>query len=112
MASTGAIILFGLDGAVFGAEFFGQDAIAKKIEDNSTVGWLRIGATLMLLPDLPVGGIRALKEIGTTVGEASEALAKTTEADAMTARASRDLRNVTNPARHPAEVAGQMDRVR
>ena len=112
VASTGAIILFGLDGAVFRAEIFGQDAIAKKIEDNSTVGWLRIGATIMLLPDLPVGGVRALKEIGMTAGEASAAMARMGEADVQTGKAARDLRNVTNPSRHPTEVARQMDRVR
>ncbi len=76
------------------------------------IGWMRSGATIMLLPDLPVGGLRALKEIGTTAGEASEALARAGAAERMTGNATRDLRNVTNPSRHPAEVARQMDRVR
>ncbi len=82
------------------------------MEDSSTVGWVRVGATIMLLPDLPVGGVRALKEIGQTAAEASEALAKSAQADSLTAKASRDLKNVTNPNRHPAEMTRQLDRVR
>lgn len=111
-ASTGALVLFGIDGSIYGAEITGHEAVARKMEDNPTIGWVRIGATLMLLPDLPVGGLRALKEIGQTASEASEALAKTAEAQRLTGNAGRDLRNVTNPARHPAEVARQLDRVR
>jgi hypothetical protein len=111
-ASAGAVVLFGIDGFVYGAEISGQDAIAKQIEDNPTIGWIRIGATIMLLPDLPVGGIRALKEIGQTAGEASDALAGSAKAQRLMGNASRDLKNVTNPARHPAEVARQMNRVR
>ena len=73
------------------------------------IGWMRSGATIMLLPDLRVGGLRALKEIGTTAGEASEALARAKTAERMTGNATRDLRRVTNPTRHPAEVARQME---
>ena len=112
VASTGAIVLFGIDSTIYGAEITGHEAYAKTIDDNPTIGWVRIGATIMLLPDLPVGGLRALKEIGTTAGEASEALAKTSNAERLTGNATRDLKNVTNPSRHPAEVARQMDRVR
>ncbi|MGI4800842.1 MAG: hypothetical protein ACRYG8_43835, partial [Janthinobacterium lividum] len=111
-ASTGALVLFGIDGSIYGAEITGHEAVAKKMEDNPTIGWIRIGATIMLLPDLPVGGIRALKEIGQTASEASEALTKTAEAQRLTSNAGRDFRNVTNPSRHPAEVARQLDRVR
>ena len=111
-ASIGAVVLFVVDGAMYGAEISGNDAIAKKMDDSPTIGWIRIGATLMLLPDLPVGGLRALKEIGQTAGEASEAVARTAEAQRLTGNANRDLRNVTNPSRHPVEVARQMDRVR
>ena len=112
LASAGATLLFIIHGVVYGAEISGNKAVAKKMENNSTIGWLRIGATIMLLPDLPVGGLRALKEIGQTAGEASEAMAKTADAQGMTGKATRDLRNVTNPGRHPAEVARQIDRVR
>ncbi len=110
-ASLGAIVLFGLDGMIYGAEISGNEAYAKKMDDNSTIGWVRIGATLMLLPDLPVGGLRALEEIGQTAGEASEALARTADAQGLAGKATRDLRNVTNPHRHPTEVARQLARV-
>ena len=63
-------MLFGIDGAIYGAiygaEMSGHEAVAKKIEDDPTIGWICIGATIMLLPDLPIGGMRALKEIGQT----------------------------------------------
>ena len=112
VASTGALVLFGVDGTIYGAQITGHEAYARSLEDNSTIGWVRIGATIMLLPDLPVGGMRALKEIGTTASEASEAMARGARADVMTGKATRDLGNVTNPSRHPAEVARQMARVR
>lgn len=112
MASTGALVLFGIDGTVYGAEITGHEAFAKSLEDNSTIGWVRIGATIMLLPDLPVGGMRALEEIGATASKGGEAAAKGARAQTMTGKATRDLGNVTNPSRHPAEVARQMARVR
>ncbi len=112
MASTGAVVLFGVDSYIYGAEMSGHEAAAKSFEDSSTVGWVRIGATIMLLPDLPVSGMRALTEIGTKGAEASEAIAKGTQAETMTGKAGRDLKNVTNPGRHPAEVARQTARVR
>ena len=105
-------MLFGIDATIYGAEISGHDAFAKRVEDNPTIGWVRIGATIMLLPDLPVGGVRALEEIGTTAGKVSKALGREAQAESMTGKATRDLRNVTNPAKHPAEVARQMDRVR
>ena len=110
-ATVGATVLFGIDGFVYGAEVSGHNAFAKKIEDNPTIGWIRVGATVMLLPDLPVGGVRALKEIGATTAEAGEALGKTVKAQRSISNAQRDLRNVTNPSRHPAEVARQLARV-
>lgn len=110
-ASTGAVVLFGIDGFVYGAEISGHEAIAKKIEDDPTIGWIRIGATVMLLPDLPVGGIRALKQIGQTTAEAGDALGRTAKAQRLMGNAQRDVRNVTNPSRHPAEVARQLGRV-
>lgn len=112
LASAGALVLFGIDGTIYGAEMSGNEALAKKMEDSPTIGWIRIGATIMLLPDLPVGGLRALKEVGQTAGDASEAMARSAQAERMTGNATRDLKNVTNPSRHPAEVARQMDRVR
>ncbi len=112
LASAGALLLFGIDGSIYGAEMSGHEALAKSMEDSPTVGWMRIGATIMLLPDLPVSGMRALTEIGTKGAEASEAIAKGAQADAMTGNATRDLKNVTNPSRHPAEVARQTARVR
>ena len=112
MATAGTVVLVGIDSTIYGAELFGDKALAKRIDESPTIGWVRIGATLMLLPDLPVGGVRALREVGQAAGEASETLARSAEAEKMTAKATRDLKNVTNPSRHPAEVARQMDRVR
>ena len=60
-----------LTGTVFGFEVSGNEARAERIENNSTVQWLRIGATVMLLPDVAVGGVRALGEIGKLGNEAT-----------------------------------------
>ncbi len=52
-------MLFLLDGAFHAAEVSGDEAVASGIEDDKTVQWVRNGATLMLLPDVPVGRLRS-----------------------------------------------------
>lgn len=103
-ALTGSLVLAGIDGTVFGFEVSGNEARAEEIENSSTVQWLRIGATAMLLPDVAVGGWRALGEIGKLGNEAREATAASAAAarDAEAARAR--VAKIAHPQRHPGPV--------
>lgn len=110
-AAAGSLVLLGIDGAVFGLEASGNDGRAEKIEDDKTVQWLRIGATVMLLPDIAVGGVRALGEIGKLGNEAREAT--TAQAEALrNAQAARDrVGKIANPEKHPGPVNRRMRKV-
>ena len=89
---------------MFGFEVSGNEARAEHIENSSTVQWLRIGATVMLLPDIAVGGARALTEVGKLGSEAREATAASSEA-ARNAEAARARKaKISNPERHPGPV--------
>ncbi len=103
-AAVGSLVLLGVDGAVFGLEASGNTGRAEEVENSRTIQWLRIGATVMLLPDVAVGGVRALGEIGKLGTEAREAEAATSEA-ARNAQAARDrVARIANPDKHPGPV--------
>lgn len=110
-ATLGSVVLFGTDSYILGAELFGHDAAARKFEDDKTIQWLRIGASIMLLPDMLVGGTRGLIEIGKLGGEAREAASATTEAARATEEARARIAKIRNPARHPDPVARRMRKV-
>ncbi len=111
-AGLGSIVLLGIDGTVYGAEVSGHNAFAAKIEDNKTVQWTRIGASIMLLPDIAVGGVRSLTEIGQLGNEAREATSATAEAAKAAAEARARVAKIRNPANHPDPVARRMHKVR
>ena len=121
VASTGAIVLFGIDSTIYGAEITGHEAYRQndRRQPDDRLG-TQIGATIMLLPDLPVGGLRALKAcIGHNRYPArppSARLPKRLMRKRLTGNARQQtlfkISDVTQ-ARHPAEVARQnADRVR
>ncbi len=111
-AAAGSAVLLVTDGIVFGAEVFGDKGRAERIESNRTVQWMRIGATIMLLPDVGVGGMRALREIGQLGNEAREASASASEA-ARNAAAARDrVARIAHPTRHPDPVSRRLRKVR
>lgn len=72
-AAAGSFLLLLADGSVFGLEVSGNKGLAESVESNKTVQWMQIGATVMVLPDVAVGGIRALREIGQLGNEGREA---------------------------------------
>ena len=107
-AFAGSLVLLGVDGTIFGLEASGNDGRAEKIEDNKTVQWMRIGATVMLLPDVAVGGVRALREIGTLGNEAREARAASVEAAREAEAARARVAKIANPEKHPGPVNRRM----
>ena len=110
-AAVGSLVLLGVDGTVFGLEASGNRGRAEEVENNKTIQWLRIGATVMLLPDVAVGGVRALGEIGKLGSEAREAETATAEA-ARNAQAARDrVAKIANPGKHPGPVNRRMRKV-
>ncbi|MEE3627489.1 hypothetical protein UCD39_26530 [Nitrospirillum sp. BR 11752] len=64
IAFLGGTFLLGADGAIYGLELAGQDDKAKSLRERTET--LRIIATVMTLPDLAVGGYRALQELKET----------------------------------------------
>ncbi len=110
-AAIGSAVLLGTDGFVFGAEISGNDARAEEFENNRTVQWLRIGATVMILPDIAVGGVRALKEIGNLGTEAREATAASAEAARNAEAARARVGKIANPEKHPGPVNRRMRKV-
>lgn len=105
IAATGSTLLFIADGAVFGTEMLGHKETSESIENNRIVQWTRIIATGMTLVDVPIGGSRALVEIGK--------LGREVEAGASAARAGKEaeaaararIGKISNPAKHPVPVA-------
>ncbi len=111
-AGLGSIVLLGVDGAIYGAEVSGHEAFASRIEDNKAVQWTRIGATVMLLPDVAVGGLRSLTEIGQFGNEAREAASASAEASRAASEARARVAKIRNPSSHPDPVARRMHKVR
>jgi hypothetical protein len=111
-ALAGSLVLLGVDGAVFGLEASGNEARAEKVENSRTIQWLRIGATVMLLPDIAVGGVRALKEIGKLADEAREATQASADYERKASIARERLARITNPSRHPGPVNRRIHKVR
>jgi hypothetical protein len=100
LAGDACIALLAVDGAVFVTEVSANEAFSRMIEEDATIQKIRIAATLFLLPDLPVGGMRALAEFRALGNEAREgaALAGRLEegAEAERARAA----SVSHPRKH------------
>ncbi|QYE33427.1 hypothetical protein KZX46_01160 (plasmid) [Polymorphobacter sp. PAMC 29334] len=103
-AFTGSLVLAGIDATVFGFEVSGAEARAENFESNSTVQWLRIGATVMLLPDVAVGGARALSEVGKLGNESREATAASAEAARNAEAARARVAKIAHPERHAGPV--------
>ena len=72
-AGAGSVVLLFYDGAVFATEVSGHEALSHRIEDNRTIQWIRVFATAALVPDIAVGGPRALLEFGKASEEAAGA---------------------------------------
>ena len=112
VAFVGSVALLGIDGTVFALEVSGDKGRAERFESSKTTQWTRIAATVMLLPDVAVGSVRALREIGQLGNEAREAAAASSEA-ARSAAAARDrVARIANPSRHPDPVNRRMRKVR
>ena len=111
-AFGGSFVLLSIDGGVFGLEVLGDKGRAERYENSRITQWMRIAATVMLLPDVAVGSVRALREIGQLGNEAREATEASSEA-ARSAAAARDrVARIANPARHPDPVNRRMRKVR
>ncbi len=111
-AFLGSVVLLGTDGTIYGAAMLGHEAFAAKLEDNSTVQWMRIGASVMLLPDLAVGSVRTLQEIA-KLGTEARTLSAGTDTSRELAAAARDRVNeIRNPLRHPGPVNRRLHKVR
>ena len=111
-AATGSFILAFIDGGTYVAEISGNDALAKKIDDNNTLQWMRIGATLMLLPDFGVGGMRALQEIGKLGREVNEGREAVVASSRSVAEARARVARIHHPERHPGPVMRRIHKVR
>ncbi len=111
-AATGSFILAFIDGGTYVAEISGNDALAKKIDDNNTLQWMRIGATLMLLPDIGVGGMRALQEIGKLGREVNEGREAVVASSRSVAEARARVARIRHPERHPGPVMRRIHKVR
>ncbi|MEA1649111.1 hypothetical protein UAJ10_08770 [Nitrospirillum sp. BR 11164] len=81
LAFMGGTFLLGADGAIYGLELAGKDGTANSLRERTET--MRIIATVMTLPDIAVGGARALRELK----EARELL----RADIVTANAAEKL---------------------
>ncbi len=105
VAGAGSVLLFAADGAIFATEMLGYKGISEEIENNRYIQWTRIIATGMTLVDIPVGGARALTEVGKLSRETENAaaLAKSGESSAEAARAR--IAKIAHPSRHAAPVA-------
>ena len=111
-ASAGSVTLFAIDATIYTVGLTAGQARAAKIEDNTTVQWTRIGASIMLLPDFIVGGVRTLLEIGKLSEEAEGALATSTRTARAVSEARARVAKIRNPLHHPAPVNRRLHKVR
>ena len=111
-AGLGSVILLVADGQVLGAELQGDEAAARRIEDDPKWEWARVVATFMLLPDIAVGGPRALKEIGKLAVEARSAGTEARAAEAASLAQRERMTRIRNPARHPGPLQRHAHRAR
>jgi hypothetical protein len=72
-AIAGSLMLAAIAGTVLGAELAGNEDLVKYVDNNEALQWARIAGTLMTLPDMAVGGVQALRDIGKLPSEISEA---------------------------------------
>lgn len=110
LAITGSAVLAVIDGNVLAAEMNGDEAKVKRIEGSETVQWIRIIATAATLPDMAVGGVQAIRDVGKLPEEISEAKTVvrtlTDASDAQRARAAK----IANPAKHVHKVQQRLSR--
>ena len=111
-AAVGSGVLLLADGAVFATEATGHKELSEQIESSHVVQWCRIVGTVMTLVDIPVGGVRALVEVGKLGGEAREALAGARETDSLAEAARARAAKIHNPSRHPGPVNRRLHRVK
>jgi len=105
IAATGSTLLFVADGSVFATEMLGYKETSEAIENNRAVQWTRIIATGMTLVDVPVGGTRALVEVGKLGREVEESAALAREGEQVAAAARARIAKISHPAKHPVPVA-------
>ncbi len=111
-ATVGAGVLFLADGAVFATEATGHKALSEEIEGSSIVQWSRIVGTVLTLIDIPVGGVRALVDVGKLGREAREAVAGAKETDSLAEAARARVAKIRNPNSHPGPVQRRLHRVK
>lgn len=111
-AGAGSLILLLADGSVFLPEMMGDEALSQRREHSQLVQWARIIGTGMMLIDIPVGGARALVEVGRLSREAREALVGARTTDELTALARERVASIHHPSRHPGPVNRRMHKVR
>lgn len=104
LAAVGSGILLLLDGQVFAAEYHDDHVKVEQLENDHTRQWFRVVATMMLLPDLPVGGVRALTELGKASREAAGARGAGRAFEARVVAQRERAGIIRHPERHPGPV--------
>lgn len=110
-AGAGSLILLLADGSVFLPEMTGNEALSQRNENSKLVQWARIIGTGLTLFDIPVGGVRALVEVGKLSREAREALVGARSSDELAASARERVAAIHNPGRHPGPVNRRLHKV-
>lgn len=103
-AALGSTLLLVADGRVFIPEIMGDEETSRRVENQPFTQWARIIGTAMTLVDIPVGGPRALVEVGRRGGEARVALSAARKSDTMAEAARARAAGVVHPRKHPTEV--------
>ena len=111
-AGAGSLLLLFADGSVFVPEMLGNEAMSQRYENAQWVQWARIVGTGMTLIDIPVGGARALIEVGRLGREAREAMLGAGSSEKLAALARQRVESIHNPSRHPGPVNRRMHKVR
>ena len=109
-AGAGSLALLAIDGTVFYFEAKGDKAAATEFEDQRFIQWARVGATVLLLPDLAYGGIRALREVKALPAEIREGRLAATDAMESATQQRERATKIRNPERHPAPVQRHLAR--
>ncbi len=79
-AFAGSVALLAADGGAYGAELAGDDTLANGIKDQTQL--LRVCATILTLPDIAWGGLKAVQEINEVRALRASSLSTAARADA------------------------------
>lgn len=112
LALAGSGILLVADSLVFFPEVSGHEGFSKKMDDSPWIETARIVGTGMTLVDVPVGGVRAVMDVGEFATKARASIGAAQKTDVLAEAARARVAKISNPLKHPSPVQRRLHKVK